>query len=303
MIATIDQLVQLTDARLQPLLQFDHNYSLDVLRLDKIHAIISGNKWFKLKYSLLHAIDERKKGIITAGGAYSNHIVATACACSILGMESIGIIRGEKPGKLSCTLQHAADWGMKFEFVSRSAFRDRWKMDSIVHEFASEFHFVEDGGKNERGMKGAEEILHLVQPKNYDYICCAIGTGTTMAGIIASVENTQSVIGVSCLKIDQEQNEFSSFFEQISKEGGNFSIIYDYHFGGYAKYNRELIQFMNDLYARYNIPTDFVYTGKLFYAIWDLVKKSYFRSGSRILLIHSGGLQGNCSLPAGTLLF
>lgn len=303
MIATIDQLVQLTDACLQPLENFDHNHSVDVLRLDKIHAIISGNKWFKLRYSLLQAIDEQKRGIITAGGAYSNHIAATACACSLLGLESVGIIRGERPNRMSCTLQLAADWGMRFEFVSRTAFRDPQKLYSIVHEFGNEFHFVEEGGKNENGVKGAKEILHLAQSKNYNYICCAIGTGTTMAGIIGAVREAQTVIGISCLKIDREQNDFNPFFEEAGKGHRNFSIVYDYHFGGYAKYNHELIQFMNDLYARYNIPTDFVYTGKLFFALSDLVKKSYFRSGSRILLIHSGGLQGNCSLPAGTLLF
>jgi 1-aminocyclopropane-1-carboxylate deaminase/D-cysteine desulfhydrase-like pyridoxal-dependent ACC family enzyme len=305
MIATIDQLVKLADACLQPLRQFDayDNCSIDVLRLDKIHATISGNKWFKLRYSLQQAIAENKTTIVTAGGTYSNHILATACACSLLGLKSIGIIRGEEPPTLSCTLQEARAWGMIFEFVSRADFRDSKKLYRLLYGNDPKCFFVEEGGRNENGIKGAQEILQLIQPQDYDYICCAVGTGTMLSGLVRATNNKQYVIGVNCLKIDSPNNDFNSLIQQMTHQHQNYSLLYDYHFGGYARFTPGLLEFMNELYIRYAIPTDFVYTGKLLFAISDLVKKSYFRKNSRILVVHSGGLQGNCSLPAGALLF
>src|SRR6476646_10000524 len=186
MIATIDQLVKLADACLQPLLLSPYlsNYSVDVLRLDKIHAIISGNKWFKLRYSLQNALDQNKKTIVTAGGPYSNHILATACASSLLGLESIGIIRGERPARLSYTLEQAGKWGMKFEFISRSAFRDIKKMSNSLQDRDEHSYFIEEGGRNENGIRGASEMLDLVKINDYGYVCCAVGTGTMMAGIL-----------------------------------------------------------------------------------------------------------------------
>jgi D-cysteine desulfhydrase len=305
MIATIDQLVKLTDACLQPLplVHLQHGYSIDVLRLDKIHATISGNKWFKLRYSLERALKKNCKGIITAGGAHSNHILATACACYELGLESIGIIRGERSTTPSCTLEKAHAFNMRLEFLSRLTFRDAEKLRSFALENYPQYYFIEEGGKNEEGIRGAQEIPGLVPANHYDYYCCALGTGTMMAGIIRASQKKQQVIGISSLKIDPAQSIFNNFFDVAANGKKNYSVLYNYHFGGYAKYTAELISFMNELYSMYSIPTDFVYTAKLFYAMCDMVKKSYFDTNSRILVIHSGGLQGNCSFPSGTLLF
>jgi len=305
MIATIDQLVKLTDACLQPLplTHLQHNYSIDVLRLDKIHATISGNKWFKLRYSLEAAIKEKYKGLITAGGAHYNHILATACACLGLGLASVGIIRGERSATPSCTLENTSAFNMHVEFLDRSTFRNVEMLRSFAQQNFTEYYFIEEGGKNEEGIRGAQEILELVPANQYDYCCCAVGTGTMMAGLIRASQEKLHVIGISSLKIDPAQSAFNSFFNVAANGKKNYSILYNYHFGGYAKYTRELVSFMNDLYSIYSIPTDFVYTAKLLYAVCDLVKKSNFRANSRILVIHSGGLQGNWSFPSGTLLF
>jgi 1-aminocyclopropane-1-carboxylate deaminase len=305
MIATIDQLVRLTDACLQrlPLTHLQHNYVIDVLRLDKIHATISGNKWFKLRYSIEKAIKENKKGIITAGGTHSNHILATACACHDLGLHSIGIIRGQRPNIPSCTLAKTERFNMQLEFKPRATFRNAGELYNLATQNFPDYLFVEEGGKNEEGINGAEGIVALVPPGQYDYYCCAVGTGTMMAGIIRASSDKQQVIGISSLKMDPSENSFDSFFDVATNGKKNFLLLCHYHFGGYAKYTTELISFMNELYSRYSIPTDFVYTAKLLYAVCDLVKKSYFTANSRILVIHSGGLQGNCSFPAGTLLF
>jgi 1-aminocyclopropane-1-carboxylate deaminase/D-cysteine desulfhydrase-like pyridoxal-dependent ACC family enzyme len=305
MISTIDQLVKLTDAclqplRLSPLLSY---YSVDVLRLDKIHAIISGNKWFKLRYSLKEAIDENKKTIITAGGAYSNHILATACASSLLGLKSIGIIRGERPTRISCTLEQASKWGMQFEFISRSAFRNMKQLSSVFRDQNEHSYFIEEGGRNENGIRGAAEIPGLVKTNEYDFVCCALGTGTMMAGLLRSVQTWQRVIGISSLKLDPQLHHFPLFFDEVANGNRNYDLYYEYHFGGYGKYTKELIAFMNETYLRNGMPTDFVYTAKLFFGVYDLLQKGYFKTNSRILIIHSGGLQGNCSIPTGTLLF
>jgi 1-aminocyclopropane-1-carboxylate deaminase len=305
MIAGIEQLVDLSNAYLQPLPlhgnQFNH--SIDVLRLDKIHAIISGNKWFKLKHSLNEAIGLKKKNIVTVGGAYSNHVLATACACSELQLHAVAIIRGEQPAKLSCTLEKAAELGMTIEFAPRPFFAGKEKLYDFIHEKYYDCYLVEEGGKNENGIKGAEEILDLVSARHYDYVCCAVGTGTTIAGIIRASAATQLVIGIPAIKINDGANDTFSFIEEASDGKNNFILINDYHFGGYAKYNDSLLEFMNHFYSHYSIPTDFVYTAKLFYGVSDLIRKSYFKKNSKILVIHSGGLQGNCSLPSGTLLF
>ncbi len=306
MIAKIAELVNLGMAKIQSIelpLSSKNSNSVDVLRLDKIHSIISGNKWFKLKHTLEEAISQRKTKIVTVGGAYSNHILATACACKKLGLESIAFIRGEQPRNLSCTLTAALLHGMKLEFVPRSLFGNKKELYDLIQNKIEDGYLVEEGGMNEKGICGAEEILELVTLHKYHYFCCAVGTGTTMAGIVRRSTSFQQVIGISSLKVGPSKNELNDFL--LASVGGknNFELINDYHFGGYAKYTGQLIAFMNELFATTGVPTDFVYTGKLFYAVSDLVKKSYFKPGSSILIIHSGGLQGNCSLPKDTLLF
>ena len=306
MIATAEHLVNLDLAELQrlslPLLD-QKRLEVDILRLDRIHPIISGNKWFKLKYNLQYAIAQEKDSIITIGGAYSNHILATAAACKELGLKSIGLVKGDSPKELSCTLKSAEALGMKIEFKPRNFFHHSKDLLAYLNKEYADSYFVEEGGRNDKGVLGATEILRLIHVQEYKYICCSIGTGTTMAGIVNASLNNQKVLGFSSLKISERENELSNFLAQKTNPNKNYEIIYDYHFGGYARRNAQLIQFMNDLYSRTSISTDFVYTGKLLYGVLDLSQLNKFEPGTGILIIHSGGLQGNCSLPTGTLLF
>ena len=306
MIAKLEQTMTLDQAVVQsvelPILHHN-NVSLDVLRIDRIHPIISGNKWFKLKYSLQQAMEQDAKSIVTIGGAYSNHILATACACKEAGIKSIGVVRGERPKHLSCTLAASMDYGMEIHFLSRSVFANQSALQQLISSKYGSSFMIEEGGRNDNGIRGSEEMLSLAEPAKYQYICCSLGTGTMMAGILRSSVAGQRILGFSSLKIVSPQNELAIFLEEKIHGRKEYRIMYDYHFGGYAKYDQKLLQFMNELFTSTSIPTDFVYTGKLFFGIIDLVKKSYFQPGKAILAIHSGGLQGNCSLPAGTLLF
>ena len=278
--------------------------SVDVLRLDKIHPIISGNKWFKLKYYLEDAV-QQKKSIITFGGAYSNHIIATALAAKQLNLPSVGIIRGEESKQLSQTLFLAKKYGMELVFISRNEYLKKNNDDFILGLKTTYINsiIIPEGGAGKQGIQGSEEIMKLIKTNNYTHILCAIGTATTFLGLANTSDSTQKIIGVCVLKgmenLLDENKEFLNSPEKIN----NYIISYDYHFGGYAKKNNELFDFMNLLHKNTKMKTDFVYTGKLFYAAFDLIKKDFFPRESKLLIIHSGGLQGNDSLPAGTLNF
>ena len=272
----------------------DKNVQLDVLRLDKIHPVISGNKWFKLKYHLDNFNAGNYKGIISFGGAWSNHIVATSYACYLQKIKCIGIIRGEKPLQLSATLLEAANHEMKLNFISREKYSQRNNdefLQTIKKEFP-DYYIIPEGGAGKEGEEGAAEILQHTDGKNYTHIACAIGTGTMFNGIKKSASSNQNTLGIVVLKGWKEENATD-----------NASLFLNYHFGGYAKYNATLIDFMNDFFKLTNIPTDFVYTGKLAYAIFDLIGNDHFHPASKILMIHSGGLQGNASLQKGSLIF
>ena len=286
-----------------PLLE-QQQVALDVLRLDRIHPVIAGNKWFKLKYHLKQALQENKKGMITFGGAWSNHLVATAYACQQAGLDCIGIIRGEEPAGTSATLQEVQQYSMHLQFIPRSLYSREAAMIGSFQTTHPEYHIVPQGGQSALGVQGAAEILQLAPLQNYTHIACATGTGTMLAGLVQSSLPNQQVIGVCSLKIPaQTENSLHAFVQPYATGQKNFRIFYDYHFGGYARKTNELITFMNTFYQTCNLPTDFVYTGKLLYGITDRIKTGYFEKGSRILVIHSGGLQGNRSLPAGTLTF
>ena len=269
------------------------NVSLDVLRLDKIHPVISGNKWFKLKYHLDNYNAGNYKGIITFGGAWSNHIIATACACYLKNIKCTGIIRGEKPPQLSPTLHQVIEYGMELVFVSRESYKEKNEAHFIssIDKDLEDYYLVPEGGAGQTGEKGAAEIMDLVANNNYDHLICTVGTGTMFNGIRNALLPKQELIGIVVLK---------GWNEEI---GTKRTMLYDYHFGGYAKYTSELLSFMNEFYQQTNIPTDFVYTGKLAFGIYDLIKKDHFKQESKILMIHSGGLQGNASLQKGSLIF
>lgn len=276
------------------------SWQADVLRLDLLHPEISGNKWFKLKHNILLA-QSRQQGILTFGGPYSNHLAATAVACRLANIPCIGIIRGEEHAQeLNHTLQTAAGNGMQLEFVSRSAYREK---DLLFYQASyPDFHIVPEGGHNAAGAKGCEEILTICPTRQYTHILCAAGTGTTLAGLINSASSTQEVIGIPVLKGAQFlEKEVAMLLNPASS--ANWKLLYDFHGGGYGKTSPDLLNFMNSLYQETGLPTDIIYTGKLLMAFHELCIQQAFPENSRILLIHTGGLQGNLSLPPDVLLF
>ncbi len=273
-----------------------------MLRLDLIHPVLSGNKWFKLKYYLQQAIAQ-KQGILTFGGAYSNHLVATAIACKLGGIPSIGIVRGEPAATLSPTLLEVQAYGMQLQFVSRTGFQDDQALIAAMQEAHPDYLVVPAGGQGEAGVRGATEILSLVNLQAYTHVACAIGTGTMFTGLIKALLPHQHALGFSSLKIAGHNHNSILDFVKTFVTPSRFSVLYDYHFGGYARKSSTLIAFMNDLYQTHRLPTDFVYTGKLMYGINDLIDKGYFPGNSHMLIIHSGGLQGNRSLTPETLSF
>ena len=276
--------------------------TVDVLRLDLVHPIVSGNKWYKLKEYIKEARQQNKKTILTFGGAFSNHIIATAAACKEAGLETIGVIRGEQVHNLSHTLKDAKAAGMNLFFTSREEYKNKIVPQQVWQQFAqNETYIINEGGYGIKGKVGAQFILDE-RTAGYNYIIAAIGTGTTLAGLVGAARQGQKVMGISVLK--NHQNHSGEINALLPRELHNqFEIFNQFHFGGYAKFNNDLMNFMNEFYHQTGIPTDFVYTGKLFFALEELIKSGIFPKKSNILAIHSGGLQGNRSLPKGTLIF
>ncbi len=270
-----------------------------VLRLDKIHPVISGNKWFKLKYYLQYATENKYNFIATFGGAFSNHILATAYACNKQNISCIGFIRGEESSVYSQTLSDAKGLNMQLKFLSRTEYAHK---HSIINS-NPEMYFIPEGGYGKTGAKGAAEILQSVPDLSiYNYIVCACGTGTMLAGIANACLSHQQCIGISVMKNNLNLNDEILFL--VNNEAKcRVKLLHDYHFGGYAKYTRMLIDFMNNVWIKHQLPLDFVSTAKALYAIYNLTEKNYFGCGSNILFIHSGGLQGNRSLNHETLIY
>jgi 1-aminocyclopropane-1-carboxylate deaminase len=293
---------EITTGHLELPLYKEKRISVYVLQLDKIHPVISGNKWFKLQFYLQDAIAKNRTNIITFGGAYSNHIVAAAAACNMHGLTSTGIIRGEKPRQLSHTLVMAKEYGMNLFFTERKKYKEKIIPDDLLKDGLNNYT-INEGGYGKMGVAGAATILDLCELNDITHICCAVGTGTMMAGLVNAASSFQKIIGISVLKNNQSlEKEIAALIDDQSKEK-SWKLFHGFHFGGYAKQSPSLIHFMNELYAATGVPTDFVYTAKLFYSVNDLAAKDFFPSGSHILIIHSGGLQGNDSLPKGTLIF
>ena len=271
--------------------ELPNGISLEIKREDLLHPFISGNKFRKLKYNLLQAKAENQETVLTFGGAYSNHIAAVAYAGKEQGFNTIGVIRGEElTSKIAenPTLQFAQECGMQFEFVTREAYRLKTEPDFIVNleqKFGS-FYLVPEGGTNEYAIKGCEEILTEEDAK-FDFVCCAVGTGGTISGIINSALPHQKVLGFPALKGDFLRDEIRKF-----AANKNWELLTDYHFGGYGKVNEELVQFINKFYEQTQVPLDPIYTGKMVFGVLDLIQKNYFPNNAKILLIHTGGLQG-----------
>ena len=275
-------------------IETDSSIQLTMKRLDCIHPQISGNKFYKLKYNLIEAQTLGLNQIITFGGAYSNHIAATAYAAKLFGFESIGIIRGEelahKP--LNQTLTTAHSFGMKFRFISRNQYKEKDQI-SFLNELNQNYpqsYIIPEGGTNTLAIQGCREILTDEDRSNYDVICCAVGTGGTILGLIETSHRDQLILGFSALKGDFLAHDLAQLTTQQ-----HWKIIDDYCFGGYAKTNPVLINFIKEFEQKFSIPLEPIYTGKMLYGIFDLVKKGYFAQNTRILVIHSGGLQARIS--------
>ena len=270
--------------------------NLFIKREDLVDYELGGNKWRKMKYNLEAAALQNHDTLLTFGGAYSNHIYATAAAGKRLGFRTIGIIRGEAHEELNPTLQFASDCGMQLEYVDRSTYRNKTSEQYIESLNAKYGHvyLLPEGGSNVLALKGCAEIVEEIN-QNFDVICCACGTGATLAGIILGLKAEQKAIGFPILKGgDFLSEEIQYFLQQTNSDTtSNWQLKTDYHFGGYAKTTDKLWAFVEQFKKDFDIPLDGVYTGKMFYGLFDLIKKGFFPRGSRIIAIHTGGLQGN----------
>lgn len=282
--------------QMESLKQYD--VSITIARLDKIHPLVSGNKLYKLYYFLELAAQKNIPLIKTFGGAYSNHLLATASACLQMGLKSVGFIRGEISSPLSETLIQCQHLGMELIFLSREEYR----LKAGTFEMNNEGITIPEGGYHPLGAKGADLICSHPDFKEATHIITAVGTATTLAGLLRRSQPHQQLIAVPVLK------GFHDIEERISYLNGagaynNLIISSDYHFGGYAKASPILFDFMNQLYAETGLQTDFVYTAKMMYAATDLIKNNSIQPGSRLLCLHTGGLQGNRGLVNDTLIF
>lgn len=278
-----------------PLL-LEHELTLWVKREDLLHPHISGNKYRKLKYNLQEAKAQGKQTILTFGGAYSNHIAATAAAGAEFGFKTIGIIRGEEHLPLNPTLAFAMQQGMELHYISREAYRSKNEPE-VLAELAATYnqpYIVPEGGTNQLAVKGCTEIVADIDVE-FDVICCASGTGGTIAGIIVGLAGEKQVLGFPALKggefLREEIEELAYTFS--GRHYSNWQLITDYHFGGYAKVKPELLQFIRAFQELHHIALEPVYTGKMFYGLFDLISKGFFTKGTRIVAVHTGGLQGN----------
>ncbi len=269
------------------------NVRLFIKREDIIHPHVSGNKWRKLKYNLLEARKQGHHTLLTFGGAYSNHIYATAAAAKEAGFRSVGIIRGDelKFKPLNSTLEFADRHGMQLEFVDRETYRKKNEtlfINTLKKKFG-EFYLVPEGGTNALAIRGSAEIVDD-EVRQFDYVCCSVGTGGTIAGIIHGMQNNGEVFGFSALKGSFLTNEVDSLLGTGPKLT-NWKIFDGYHFGGYAKTTPKLLSFIEDFERRHQIPLESVYTGKMLFGVFSLLQKGFFEIDTKILAIHTGGLR------------
>lgn len=274
-----------------PLFEKQHVH-VSIKREDLNHLYVSGNKWWKLKFNLEEAKKTGHHTLLTFGGAHSNHIYASAAAAKEVGLKAIGIIRGEELTiQDNATLRFAHEQGMHLHFVSREDYRKKAEpayLQSLIEQFG-QFYSIPEGGTNELAVRGVEAFaLQLKKEVDFDYLCCAVGTGGTLAGLIKALPD-KKLIGFSSLKGSFLEAEVKKL---VQTEKTNWSINNDYHFGGYARYDTALMDFILQAEKDFNFPLEQVYTGKMFFGILDLIDKKYFPAGSKIMLLHTGGLQG-----------
>lgn len=270
-----------------------------VYRLDLKHGQVGGNKYFKLKYNIEEAKKRNKTKLLTFGGAFSNHIFAMASVGKLYDFETIGVIRGEETLPLNHVLQHAKNCGMHLEYVNRTQYRDKYNLrfTQELKEKFGDFYLIPEGGSNQLALKGCAEIRNEINVE-WDFICTPCGTGGTLTGLTLSLEEHQKVLGFAVLKGANFLNDdVNSLFVEYQKnnpnsklENLNFEIFLDYHFGGYAKKKPELEKFIQTFQNDYQILIEWVYSGKMFYGLFDLIENDYFPVGSKIVALHTGGV-------------
>ena len=298
------ELLQIASIKKTPLQQIfepifeQHNVKVFIKRDDLLHPVISGNKWYKLKYNLDQAIGENYKTLISFGGAYSNHLHALAFAGKQAGIQTVGIVRGELCEPLNDTLQFATDHGMTLHYVDRVTYRKKMQpsfLESLVEMYGRSY-IIPEGGCNRLAVKGCREIVYSID-EPFDVICCACGTGGTLAGLIAGLKGCQRALGVSVLKgAGFQVNDIKVLLGEWSVAPGvRWDINNEYHFGGYAKVSEKLKHFVLAFEEKHEIPIEPVYTGKMLYGLYELIRSGYFKCGETIVALHSGGLQGRDS--------
>ena len=286
----------------------ERNVQLVIKRDDLIHDEVSGNKWRKLKYNILKCADRKHEGILTFGGAYSNHLLATAYACSVLGLKSVGIVRGDELNeKSNKTLERCHSLGMKLVFVSREEYnlrKEKFYKDELAGDY-SNFWMVPEGGANYYGVLGCQELLGEIDIE-FDEVFVAQGTTTTSAGIALSLPPNSRLNVVPVLKgfnskMEMKSLLISSGYEQEFVEEciSEVRVVDEYHFGGYGKYSDDLLSFIRAFYTRHKIKLDPIYTGKVMFGLYDMIEKGEL-DGKRILFIHTGGIQGSAGVEANT---
>lgn len=271
---------------------------LSIKRDELIHPLIQGNKWRKLKYNLQQAENRQQHRLLSFGGPWSNHLHALAAAGKMAGFETIGLIRGQQAAELNPCLQDMQDWGMQLEFLSRIDYKNRNSNTFIqkLRQKFGDFYLIPEGGNNTPGIKGCAELLHEL-PQAYDYICCEVGTGTMLNALIMNIKNPATrILGFSVMKNPQLTQQIT---DKLAAPALNsrWQIIHRYHFSGFAKTSDQLNGFIEDFQQQYEIQLEPVYSGKMLYGLFDMIKQDFFPPGSHILAIHGGGLQGLRGFP------
>lgn len=269
--------------------------AVDILRLDLVHPVVSGNKWYKLRLNVLYAQDHGFKTLLTFGGGYSNHLVAAAYTAKKAGLKCVGIVRGKYP-VLTHTLRDCVEEGMELIFVTKEDY-DRQGEPEWEQQLASQFdniYIIPEGGANEWGRKGAGLISKFIKP-GYSHVVLSVGSGTTICGVRNKTDVSQHVLGFAPMRGGQYLSEYVGQHLDAS-HNLNWRIFDDWHFGGFGKRNDDLVNFMNDFYQQNNIPLDIIYTSKMMYGLKSMIADNYFAKDARILAIHSGGLQGNTGI-------
>jgi len=274
----------------------EHKISVEIKRDDLIHPVISGNKWRKLKYNIDHVVKNQLKGIVSFGGGYSNHIHALAYACHQAKIKSIGLIRGEAQYANNFTLTCAKKWGMQLQFVDRKTYRRRQEKDFLDELEAQykDYFIIPEGGTNHLALPGVAEICYeLNNQTQFDTLITPVGSAGTLSGLIVGDKNKHNIIGIAILKqAEYLLKDIANILPPSALQYNKWQLMTDYHCGGYAKFSQEALMELRDFINKTQIPFEPIYSGKMILALLDLVKKNTFPKGHRIVLLHTGGLQG-----------